>query len=684
MTKTAAPKLSLASPVTIPLDKLEIHAANVRKSQIDDAGIQDLAADIALRGLLQSLSVRPVLDADHQETGAYTVQAGGRRFRALKLLVKQKKLAKNAPIPCIVKTDGFAEADSLAENTQRQALTPLDEFRAFKAMAENGHGEDTIAAAFRVSVLVVRQRLRLANASPVILKAFEDGEMTLEQLMAYCVTDNHARQEQVFDVLGTGHAWNNRPDQIRRMLTEKSVATDDKRVLFIGADTYLAAGGAIERNLFSEEGEGYLLDVALVERLVSEKLAAEAERIKTQGWDWTEHAAEFPWNHRRDYRAINPVAPALTEEEEEEHSGLSDELEEIQNSVDDLNELDAKTRKRMTAIEARLEELNAKQPVYADEQKAKAGVFVSIADDGSLHIEPGFRRQADVIAEAQTRAAGVPAGTGEFDGEYQDEPDRETAGETGALDALAPNDDDSADLPDKLMTELTAYHSLGLRNALAADHAIAYLAVLHALTLKLFYRGHTTDSCLQIAAYDTLVPPFAGLAEFKAASEIAARHEAFEKMLPERETALWDYLLGLDESGRQLLFAHCAGLSVNAVHEPAARGSNKRRHAGQLAEALRLDMGAQGFVTTAANYLGRIKKQQILETVAEAKDEETAGLLADLKKRDMAAEAERLLDGTGWLPEALRTAVVAGEGGGETSPLPAFLDEDDATLQAAE
>ena len=73
-------------------------------------------------------------------------------------------------------------------------------------------------------------------------------------------------------------------------------------------------------------------------------------------------------------------------------------------------------------------------------------------------------------------------------------------------------------------------------------------------------------------------------------------------------------------------------------------------------------MGAQGFVTTAANYLGRIKKQQILETVAEAKDEDTAGLLADLKKKDMAAEAERLLADTGWLPEALRTARIRGRG----------------------
>ena len=328
--------------------------------------------------------------------------------------------------------------------------------------------------------------------------------------MAYCVTDNHARQEQVFEVLGTGHAWNNSPDQIRRMLTEKSVPTDDKRVLFIGADAYLAAGGAIERDLFSEEGEGYLLDVALVERLVSEKLAAEAERIKTQGWAWTEHAAEFPWNHRRDYRAINPVAPALTEEEDNEHAELSDELDEIENSVEDVSELDAKTRERLTAIQARLAELDAKQPVYADEQMAKAGVFVSIADDGSLHIEPGFRRHADIMAEANSRPAGAPASTGELDGEYQDDAGGETVEDASDLDDLPPVDEDSADLPDRLMTELTAYHSLGLRNALAADHAIAYLAVLHALTLKLFYRGYTTDSCLQIAAHDTLVAAFRG------------------------------------------------------------------------------------------------------------------------------------------------------------------------------
>lgn len=95
-------------------------------------------------------------------------------------------------------------------------------------------------------------------------------------------------------------------------------------------------------------------------------------------------------------------------------------------------------------------------------------------------------------------------------------------------------------------------------------------------------------------------------------------------------------------------------------------------------------MGAQGFAATAANYLSRITKQQILQTVAEAKGQQTAELLGGHKKKEMAAEAERLLAGTGWLPEVLCTPVSLAGGGNEAAPLPAFLDDGEGRLQAAE
>ena len=159
------------------------------------------------------------------------------------------------PVPCIVRSEGFVEADSLAENTELEALHPLDQFRAFKALADKGQGEETIAAAFGVSAHVGKQRLRLAKASPMLLQAYEDDAITLDQLMAFCLTDDHERQEQVFNAIQK--QWNKGADAVRRMLTEKTVHASDPRALFFGADAYKAAGGIIIRDLFDEDDGGY-------------------------------------------------------------------------------------------------------------------------------------------------------------------------------------------------------------------------------------------------------------------------------------------------------------------------------------------------------------------------------------------------------------------------------------------
>jgi ParB family chromosome partitioning protein len=71
-------------------------------------------------------------------------------------------MSKTQPVPCIVREDGVAEEDSLAENVQRAALHPLDQFRAFQALREKGLGEEEIAARFFVTPAVVKQRLKLA------------------------------------------------------------------------------------------------------------------------------------------------------------------------------------------------------------------------------------------------------------------------------------------------------------------------------------------------------------------------------------------------------------------------------------------------------------------------------------------------------------------------------------------
>ena len=135
----------------------------------------------------------------------------------------------------------MAEEDSLAENVQRAPLHPLDQFRAFLTLIEKGQTEEEIAAHFFVSVAVVKQRLRLASVSPALLEVYAEDGMTLDQLMAFTVSGDHQRQEQVFERLQA--SYDKQPHTIRRMLTEGAVRASDKRAQFIGVEAYVEAGG---------------------------------------------------------------------------------------------------------------------------------------------------------------------------------------------------------------------------------------------------------------------------------------------------------------------------------------------------------------------------------------------------------------------------------------------------------
>jgi len=118
--------------------------------------------------------------------------------------VTQKRLAKFAPIPCIVQytaSDILAEDDSLAGNMQRVAVNPLNQLRASAALRERGQGDGEIAAAIFVTAQVVKQRLKLASATPALLEVCAEDDITLEQLMAFTVSIDHARQVQVWEAV---------------------------------------------------------------------------------------------------------------------------------------------------------------------------------------------------------------------------------------------------------------------------------------------------------------------------------------------------------------------------------------------------------------------------------------------------------------------------------------------------
>ena len=647
--KKPVQKITLSSSRDIPFDKLLLSQSNVRRIKAG-ISIEELAEDIARRTLLQSIMVRPVRDAEGAETGMYEIPAGGRRYRALALLVKQRRLAKTAPVPCVVREDGTPEEDSLAENVQRAPLHPLDQFRAFLALREKGQSEEEIAAAQFVPVAVVKQRLRLASVSPKLLDVYAEDGMTLDQLMAFTVNADHARQEQVFERIT--QSYDKQPYAIRRMLTEGAVKATDKRALFVGLDAYAEAGGTILRDLFEQDHGGWLQDAGLLDMLVAEKLRDDAEPIAAEGWKWIEIAPDFAYGHTYGLRRLFGEQVPLTDDEQATRDALQAELDGLEETWSGGEDLPEEVDVRLAEIETAIAAFDERPFVFDAAEVARAGAFISIDSAGELRVERGYVRAEDELpVEPQPVAEQDGTGLAVGDGS-----DQEAGIDDGASAPAEPEDDEGLKpIPDRLVSELTAHRTLALRHALGQRPEIAFLAALHALCLRVFYR-YAQDSCLELdlksVGFAAQAP---GLADSGLAEAYDTRHAEWAQTLPKEPVDLWDALGQCDGDTRLALFAHCVSLSVNAIYEPYNRRPKALAHADRLATAIELDMVAAGWTPTVDTYFGRVTKARIVGAVREAQGDQSADRIAHLKKPEMAAEAEALLAGSGWLPEPLRT-----------------------------
>ena len=543
---TAIQKITLSSSRDIPFNKLVLSQSNVRRVK-SGVSIEELAESIARRGLIQSLHVRPVLDAEGKETGTFEVPAGGRRYRALELLAKQKRLAKTAPVPCVVgdaASDILVDEVSLAENIDRAPLHPLDQFRAFQAMRDKGMTEEAIAAAFFVGVNVVKQRLRLASVSPKLLDIYAEDGVTLEVLMAFTVSQDHARQEQVWETIGAG--WQKEPWQIRRMLTETAVRASDKRAVFIGVDAYEAAGGIVLRDLFQSDDGGWLQDVGLLDRLVAEKLKAVADEIAAEGWKWVEAALSIPYGFTHGLREISSTSLDLSEAKQATRDALQAEYNHLSEEYESTEELPDEIDQRLGEIEAAMETLDNRPVRYDPAEIAIAGVFVTIDANGKLVADRGYVRPEDErpiepdgddareIMEDETGKPAAPAIQRAVI----------TIGGQPAPEEEQEEEDGIKPLPERLVTELTAHRTLALRDAVASHPLVAMTALLHKLVSDTFLHRPATGALEANVRQVHFAAQAEELKDSPSAQSVTDRHERWGDHVPADDEALWDWLVG--------------------------------------------------------------------------------------------------------------------------------------------
>lgn len=598
----------------IALSKLVPGRRNVRKTK-PAMSIDELAASIAAHGLLQNLVV---CEADK---GRYSVEAGGRRLKALRKLAKAKTIPGNEPIPCrVVPFDDATEA-SLAENVQREPMHPADEIEAFAQLAEAGHGPEAIAGRFGVNGTHVARRLRLARVSPRLIEALKRDEIDLDQLGALAFTEDHALQEKAF--LDTPE-WQRTPEQLKARVTQAHVAETDKLARLVGVDAYVEAGGAVASDLFAEDDETrFLADRDLLVRLAEAKLEPIVAEVQGEGWAFVEVSidgvawSQFPERVRERRRE-------LTAEEAAEQERLYAKLDETEDEAE------------IEQIEAAIDALAPAQ--WDEDEVALAGVVVTLNHAGDIKVERGLVKLEDVKALKALRRKRKTS----VDGDEEAESEHAEA-------AVTPK----PAIPAKLLDELLAHKTLGLRVAIVDSPALALRLV--AFSLAAAFMGDASASCLAISVDHIDVARSITRAESKTAEEFAEISSVWRSRLPTNPEELWAYVASLDEPMLHELIAVTIASGIDLRRAGPLSGMEARQTLGQtLCDRAGLDMTKYWKAST-ESYFEHIRKDAVIDALMDVNPKLDRAALNKAPKKEVLARAKRTFKQSAWLPSPLRT-----------------------------
>ena len=641
----------------IALSRLRLSDSNVRKS--GRTNIAQLASDIAARGLLQNLLVTAL----KKPRGHYAVFAGGRRLEALQLLASDGRIGKDMNVPCKVLEgdDASLSEASLAENFQRVNMTPTDECRAFQHFIGEGCDLDAVAKRFGVTRRFVEGRLRLAGLADPVFEALAEGRITLDMAKAYATTADQAKQTRVFEQYGT-YSYTT-PDQVRRAIAGDALKATDPIAQLVGEDAYVAAGGTIERELFSENGDRWS-DPEIAQGLAAAIMEAEAKRLgEEQGLAWVRPVASAHiYNATEGLHRVNLPKQPMTEAEEARADAIQTRMEEIGDELDG-GELDDEAGSALEAEYDKLEdewnELQRRPTILPDDLKGQIGTFLTLASDGKMVLETTY------FSETPIRDQGD---------------DRGGSGSTGATSKAPPPEKiapGGKPLSARLSDELAMQRRDILAAALLADPALALDYALFAMIDG--NRGYERYGTTMKATRPS--DPASGTDGEPTQARIAIEQarDALDTTWTEAGdvVARFEGFRALDDTGKAAWLALMVAGSIEA--KPEYSDTTNPLHA-RLAAILHIEP-AQWWRPTSANFFDRVSKGTLLALLTEIGGEVLAARYAASKKPEVSAACQKLFAGEAitepaikdaalaWVPDAMRFDIVRA--------VPAEEDDDD-------
>lgn len=566
---------------------------NVRVSG-REAGLDALGASIASLGLLHALVVVP------GEGGLAYVVDGNRRLAAVRALVADGKLQPDDLVPVTVRTADTAREAGLAANLTQAPMHEADHMVAFSELRQAGLTEKAIAAKFGVSVPAVKKLLALGGVSPAVLDAWRNAKLGTGEVKIFTLA-SHADQDRVLaKVMKDGTTW-----AIRRELGLD--ANVGNLLSYVGAKAYQGAGGTVVKDLFGDRDA--VSDVALLKRLADERLEAECERRRKEGWSWVETEASVPDEARWSWPRLQPETRALSPEDQAKY----DELQAWLDSDDD----DA-TDEAIRAAHDLVAKFEASRTVpLGMEARAKSGCVLSISHEGKVFAREFVVRPGDAPEKKEAAAKAEPEERG---------------------------------LSDALVTRLSEQATRAVQAALPSSPK-AGLAILLAgalcesrgagpMHVTLGGLGGAEASVKQKESFDTVLAGLLGRS-VEELLDVAA-------FVAGRAVSLCHY-------GQAAPSARPSVMALMAAIDPAA-----------LTTALDDAFDGEAFFKA-------IPKAMILGIVAEVLGEVEARRVKDLKKGELAAFAVNSILPTGWLPAEIRHPGYAGPGAVGIEPAPQAL-----------